>query len=368
MEEPEGSTHGEGSEQPGPEDGAELRAVPGASRGAPGWPEQHGDDVGPQVVLVTGAGGPAGISVLLDLRRAGHGTVAADASADATGLRLADGAGVVPCAGDPSFIDALGDLGVAHGATAVIATVAEEVIALGEGADRLAAAGLATWVPDAGAVRTCIDKWLFHQAMEAVGVAVPPTVPGTSIAPGAAAPFAGPWLVKPRFGRGSRDIVPVDDPAELSAAIRHVADPIVQRRLAGREFTVDALVAPDGTSLVGAVPRWRDETKAGISVRGETFIDGAVTSGVADLLAALRLAGPSNVQGFVDTGSGEVTFTEVNPRFSGGLPLSLAAGADLVGEYLRGIVGLKPRPERLIYRPGVRMFRYFAEIFEEPGR
>ena len=370
MEEAEGSTNGAGSGRPGQkgqEGGAALRSYPEGSRGAPARPDPPGGDIGPQVVLVTGAGGPAGISVLLDLRRAGHGTVAADASADATGLRLADGAGVLPLAGDHSFLDALCDLGAAHGATAVIATVAEEVIALAEGADRLAAAGLATWVPEAKAVRTCIDKWLFHQAAEAAGVAVPPTVPGSSIPPGADPPFAGPWLVKPRFGRGSRDIVPVDDPAELHAAIRHVPDPIVQHRLVGREFTVDALVAPDGTSLVGAVPRWRDETKAGISVRGETFVDGAVTAGVAGLLAALRLAGPSNVQGFVDPATGQVAFTEVNPRFSGGLPLSLAAGADLVGEYLRVIVGMAPRPERLVYRPGVRMFRYFAEIFEETG-
>ena len=53
-----------------------------------------------------------------------------------------------------------------------------------------------------------------------------------------------------------------------------------------------------------------------------------------------------------------------NPRFSGGLPLSLAAGADLVGQYLRGLLGLPMRPERLRARAGVTMVRYFAEVFE----
>ncbi|MDA8366600.1 MAG: hypothetical protein M0Z62_06510, partial [Actinomycetota bacterium] len=86
MEEPEGSTNGEGSGRPGHEGEAPLRSGSEAARGARGRPDQNGGDLGPQVVLVTGAGGPAGISVLLDLRRAGHGTVAADASADATGL------------------------------------------------------------------------------------------------------------------------------------------------------------------------------------------------------------------------------------------------------------------------------------------
>jgi carbamoyl-phosphate synthase large subunit len=54
----------------------------------------------------------------------------------------------------------------------------------------------------------------------------------------------------------------------------------------------------------------------------------------------------------------------VNPRFSGGLPLSLAAGADLVGEVVRGTLGQPLRRERLQYRPGVRMIRSFSEVFE----
>ena len=46
----------------------------------------------------------------------------------------------------------------------------------------------------------------------------------------------------------------------------------MQTRLHGMEFTVDALVDRDG-SLVAAVPRWRLETKAGISSKGRTFGD-----------------------------------------------------------------------------------------------
>lgn len=55
---------------------------------------------------------------------------------------------------------------------------------------------------------------------------------------------------------------------------------------------------------------------------------------------------------------------EVNPRFSGGLPLALAAGADLVGEFLRGALGQPVRPERLQHRAGVRMTRFFDERFD----
>ena len=153
----------------------------------------------------------------------------------------------------------------------------------------------------------------------------------------------------------------VEDPAELSWACGRMADPIVQHALAGREFTADLLVDRGG-ELVGCVPRWRLETKSGISTKGETFDDPSVRGAAARTVAAVGLEGALNLQGFVEGDT--TTVVEVNPRFSGGLPLSLAAGADLVGEQLRGTLGEPIRRERLQARPGVRMSRYFAECFE----
>jgi carbamoyl-phosphate synthase large subunit len=128
----------------------------------------------------------------------------------------------------------------------------------------------------------------------------------------------------------------------------------------GHEFSVDVLVSRDG-ELVGAVPRWRLETKAGISTRGRTFYDDAVLDGVTSVVAAVGLDGAANVQGFVD--DDVITFIEVNPRFSGGLALSLAAGADLVGEYLRGVLGSAVSSDRLAFQPGTTMIRHFEEIY-----
>jgi carbamoyl-phosphate synthase large subunit len=140
-----------------------------------------------------------------------------------------------------------------------------------------------------------------------------------------------------------------------------VSEPIVQTLVTGREFTADALVHPPGT-LAAVAPRWRLATKAGISTLGETFADEAVTEVTGLVLKALGHVGPANVQGFVGD-DGSVTIVEVNPRFSGGLPLSLYAGADLVGEYLRAVMGRDVRPERLVARPGVTMYRYFEEVY-----
>jgi carbamoyl-phosphate synthase large subunit len=307
-------------------------------------------------IIVTGAGGPAGVAVIRALDGHGVRVVGVDADALAAGLRLADEGAVVPRADDSRYVPELVALARRTDATALVCTVAEEMAALNRAELQLRNAGVATWIPSPAALEACLDKWRFVQVMQEAGVRVPPTslecvdrVPG-------------PWIVKPRFGRGSRDVYTADDSRDLAWALRRVDQAIVQTRVTGREFTVDALVDPHGV-MVGTVPRWRLETKAGISTKGRTFSDDNLVARTGEVLAAVGLTGPANVQGFVD-GAGAITFIEVNPRFSGGLPLSIAAGADLVGEYLRGVLGLPIRPERLTYRSGMTMIRHFEEVFE----
>lgn len=307
----------------------------------------------PVAVLVTGAGGPAGVAVIRELRRRGHRVVALDADETAVGLDLAHDAHVVPKWDDPAFAGALTAIAAASGAEALICTVAEEYAMIDAG--ELEAAGVRTALPKPEAVRACLDKWAFAQAMTRAGISTPATALGN----GEGVP--GPWVVKPRFGRGSRDVHRARTATELKAAMRWTPDPIVQTEVAGQEFTVDALVDRHAT-IAGLVPRWRLETRAGISTKGCTFRNPDVEDLAALALRTVELVGPANVQGFA-TDDGDVVLVEINPRFSGGLPLSLHAGADLVGEYLRMILDQTVRPERLVARPGVTMRRYFEEVF-----
>jgi carbamoyl-phosphate synthase large subunit len=313
-------------------------------------------------VLVTGAGGAAGISVVRALGSAGHHVVAADPDALAAGLFLADDRVLLPLAHDAEFPPAVVATAMAHHVDAVITTVAEEVAPLAGVVDQLTRAGAAIWLSPTAAVRTCIDKWAFARAAEDANLPVPPTADAMTEA-SLPATVPGPWVVKPRFGRGSRDVSLVDDPDELAWAVRRTPDAIVQTRCGGREFTVDALVDRDG-SVPGIVPRWRLETKAGISTKGTTFSDLRIDALVRSTVGALGLRGAINLQGFVDESDPEpVRLLEVNPRFSGGLALSLASGADLVGEFLRGTLGMALRPERLVHADGVTMTRHYAEVF-----
>jgi carbamoyl-phosphate synthase large subunit len=308
-------------------------------------------------VLVTGAGGPAGVAVIRRLVALGHRVVAADADDAAAGNRLAHVGVLLPRADHPRFADALIGVATVYGVSALISTVAEELPALTAAAARLSGSGVATWLPDREAVELCCDKAAFAERMRAAGV----PHPATGATAEALLDVPGPWVVKPRAGRGSRGVRLLDDPGQVVDAMRGDPDLIAQTRLEGQEFTADALVDRGGR-LLTVVPRWRSETKAGISVKGTTFESDTVTEVVAAALAAVGLTGPANVQGFVSD-DGSATVVEINPRFSGGLPLTLAAGADVVSLYLRGVRDPGADLPFLWFEPGVRMSRYFAETY-----
>ncbi|MGZ8764986.1 MAG: ATP-grasp domain-containing protein [Acidimicrobiia bacterium] len=310
-------------------------------------------------VLVTGAGGAAGVAVVRALVDRGEHVVAIDADPLAVGLFLADDHAVVEPATSDAFLTGVDDVVKRFDVDAVLCTVAEEMLRLAGHRTHLADLGAAIWHSPSDAVGTCIDKLAFADAMEAAGLPVPATASAEEAL--RESTVAGPWIVKPRRGRGSRDVYAVDELDELAWACRRVPEPIVQTRLDGREFTVDVLVDRDGVTA-GAIPRWRLATKAGISTQGRTFSDPMVATVASAAAESLGLRGPVNVQGFVDP-DGAVSLVEVNPRFSGGLPLTLAAGADVVGETLRATRGRPVRADHLDFEPGVIMTRHLTEVF-----
>ncbi len=340
-----------------PEVPARSRALPPVAAATADADEAEEEDDEPTTVLVTGAGGPAGVGVIQELLAAGHRVVAADADPQSAGLGLTDQSGVLPMASEPNFLVAVCDLARRTGAEILVSTVAEEIAVLAQAPYYLKRDGhLDVWLPRPQVVARCIDKWELAVIARRESLPFPPT----NLASASGVP--GPWVVKPRLGRGSRNVHLIEEAGRLAWAIDQVPGAIVQSFLPGQEFTVDVLAARD-SSILGAVPRWRLQTKAGISTKGRTFVDSRLLEEVARVAKVLGLEGPFNIQGFLDE-DGHLGFTDLNPRFSGGLALSLAAGADLVGQYLRGIRGLPMHPERLRYREGVQMTRFYREVFE----
>lgn len=309
------------------------------------------------VVLVTGAGSSVGMVMIRALGSIGYRVVAADSDPLATGLHMAHDFGVLPAANDRRFLPELLNLADRSGARILIPTVVEELFSLSAAQEYLRNIfGLSVWLPSQDAIIPCWDRWSFVEKGREAGLSIPASGLGTVNG------VEGPWVVKSRYARGSNNVRSVDDLGELEFVMARTTEPIIQHRLAGREFTVDALAVSNG-EMLGAVLQSRLGTTSSGSSAFETFSDNEVTKQVSRLVGVFGLEGPVKVQGFI-TDDGKVSLFGVKPTFSSGLSLSIAAGADLVGEYVHAIEGMPPRPDRLTFQPGVRMFRSFADIFE----
>lgn len=165
-----------------------------------------------------------------------------------------------------------------------------------------------------------------------------------------------PLIVKAKKGVSSRDIYEVQNEEELFL-IKRVKDPIIQEKATGQEYTIDVFC--DGKKLISAVPRKRIEMRAGISYKGQTEKDGKLINYAKKIAEDLNIKGPANIQCFKN--GDEVKFFEINPRFSGSLPLTIAAGVNTPLFALKMVAGeeLKPVEDFKI----VKMCRFWEEVF-----
>jgi len=118
--------------------------------------------------------------------------------------------------------------------------------------------------------------------------------------------------------------------------------------------------------VIHYVPRLRIKTLGGESIQGVTITtDGWRTwlEDVLDKLGSMGACGVITVQVFL-TEQGPVLL-EINPRFGGGFPLSLKAGALYPSWLLKLAAGEDVATRLGDYRIGVRMARFMEECYTE---
>jgi carbamoyl-phosphate synthase large subunit len=311
-------------------------------------------------VLVTGAGGAAGVAVIRSLVKRGDVDVfAGDMDGWAAGLYLvkADRRRMLQPGLAPDFVDGVADLCREDSIDVVISTVDVELPPLAARRTELAGAVLAA--PSVATLNVTLDKWLLAERCAPLL-----RVPTTRLldAAGIASNWDFPVIVKPRRGAGSRGVHLVRDRAELEA---HTPDDsqLIQENLPGEEFSVDVLADAAGNVIV-AVPRTRARVDSGVSIAGRTLHDEALESTAAAVAQAIGLDGVANVQLRYDV-NGVPALLEVNPRFPGALPLTIAAGADLPSLALDLALG-RELPSRLEFRD-LATVRFLEDIYVDPA-
>lgn len=274
-------------------------------------------------VLITAAS--RRVPLVAGFRRAlgdvGGAVIVTDVNPLSPAVYTADRAYQVPIASDPGYADAILAIAVAEQVTLVVPTIDDELPTLGRAAARFADEGIVIAVSPVDTTLVCNDKFETCRVLRAAGVAAAESFLADTLP----AEPAFPLFVKPRFGRGSIGAFTARNARELRFFLEYVSEPVVQRYLDGPEYTLDVMCDAAGRA-VSIVPRERVVIRSGVIDRGRTVADPALFDLADACTRALRFFGAINIQcRIVD---GQPTVFEINPRFSGGIPLTIQAGAD----------------------------------------
>jgi carbamoyl-phosphate synthase large subunit len=208
-------------------------------------------------------------------------------------------------------------------------------------------------------LRACRDK---HVLLDQVrGIApVPDYEPLTQDVADRVTSF--PRFVKPRLGAGSRGAAKITRREDLEALPKD-GSYLVQEYLPGEEYSVDVYVRGDG-EVVAAVPRERMKTDSGVAVTARTVHSPEVIEAAVRVGQAIGVRYVANVQ-VKRAADGVFKLLEVNPRFPGTLPLTIAAGVDMPKFMVDEVAG-KKLPDGLVPFKEIMVVRYWTEHYCDP--
>lgn len=303
--------------------------------------------------------------------------LATDASWYSSAFHDADGSFDVPRCDDPEFIPRVLELCEVHRVDLVVPTIDPELPLYAAARERFAEIGTKVAVSSPEVVALASDKQRTHEWLVAAGF---PTVAQTTPEAVLAAPDRWPFplVLKPRFGSASVGVMTVQDRAALERALADAPpgrELIVQELAGGQEHTIDVLLTADRSGSAAevkvAVPRRRLEVRSGEVAKAVTVRSAELIELAEKLGCALPGAyGPLNLQVFVPPGSEQahdhgrqLAVIEINARFGGGVPLTLAAGADLPLALLQDALRLPVTAPLDGWRDNLVMLRYDAAVF-----
>ena len=215
-------------------------------------------------------------------------------------------------------------------------------------------------LPDHQFIETALDKQQCCDYLSSIGL----TAPSTVLASASDYPESDAYVLKPISGRGSRDVYLINDAHLIEPILKNIGcSPdqfVVQERIYGDEYTVGVLVDKAGR-LVSIVPL-KIISKKGITISSVSCVDEQITEYCQKLHFHLKSPGYYNIQ-LIKTKDGVVYPFEINPRVSTTTCQFVAAGIDLIGEFLRESVSAGT--DLLPFKCGLRLDRFYTNIFTE---
>ncbi len=264
----------------------------------------------------------------------------ADILESAPALYFCDRTMIVPRIKSPDYIPALLEVCREEGIDALIPTIDTDLLLLAQNRKQFAAIGTRVIISAPDKIALCRDKRLTADYFHSVGLQSPSPIDDiTRYTDGF------PAFIKPKDGSSSIFANKVNNQQELEAYATQVPDYIIQPFIEGTEYTVDIFCDFDGAPIY-ITPRIRLAVRAGEVLKTQIVQDRQIIAEMQQLITDYKPCGAITVQMIRQSSTGRDFYIEINPRFGGGAPLSIMAGADAPRALLQLLQG-----EKLTYQP-----------------
>jgi carbamoyl-phosphate synthase large subunit len=314
----------------------------------------------PITVLITSAGGAAGQNCIDALRKQNElifRLIAVDANPLSAGLYKSDKSFIVPQIDSEHYLDVLLSICKQEAVDVIIPTYSKEINLFSSNKTMFEEITVKMCISNENTVSTFESKWLAYNFFQTHSIPTVPTWRATDLPERQEFPL----YLKPDKGSGTRNHFKIETPDELVIQLKKLTeDYIAQIFIKGRELTID-VIADQHSRVLCAIARERLRVQNGMAVVAKTIPVDPYISYVQKVVAESQLVGPSNIQGFIL--DNDLLLTDVNTRFAaGGLPLSVAAGANLPLINIKLAMGMDVSPIKE-YKIGLVMLRYYNELF-----
>ena len=306
------------------------------------------------------------VSLLRSFRRAMNALcidgkiIAADSALSAPALFTADDNVRIPRADSPEYIFSLLSVCESYKVDLLIPLIDTDLAVLSRHKKAFSEKGITLIVCDTETNLICFDKLKTNEFFVKNYINSPHVYSEVELKSIGEADF--PVIIKPWDGSCSVGVNVVHSFSEFDFFMKNTRHAMAQALVLGDEYTCDAYVDFNGVVRC-VVPRRRLETRAGEVSKGLTVNDPTIIEAVSSCINSLPHAiGCMTVQCFrlLD---GSVSFIEINPRFGGGHPLSIQAGADFPKWILQEFISGECDASFDAWESDLAMLRYDEEVF-----
>lgn len=286
--------------------------------------------------------------------------IAADLQKNAPALFFADTQVVVPRVTDADYIEKILQLCAKHRVTLLIPLIDTELHIFAPHQKQFKEIGVTLLVSSPETIDICFDKRNTFHFFKQNNISTPEILDLETVLNNPNQQY--PLLIKPADGSCSKGVTKIFNAKELQFFIEYIPNAIIQEYLDGDEYTLDILVDFQGKVRL-VVPRLRIETRAGEISKGLTVKNRKIMEAGTNVVKSLPgTVGCITLQCFLQP-NGEIKFIEINPRFGGGIPLSLNAGADFARRIIEWVLGQDTESSPDDWQDGLMMLRYDDAVF-----